>query len=192
MITLDIALQLWGGIFYLVAKIFLSQSEGIEVNRKLRRYGWITYVVGVPAWAIVLAIAQNWIALAVEVGAIPSMILGLVDHKPSWMQKAVKTFTYGLVGIGIFYSIYDFGGITALSQVLELGVTAGFLIGTYLLAKKNPNGWLWFILMNISMGTLMAMQDKWIFATLQGVSLGFAVYGFLKSKKNISRIIIKV
>jgi len=80
------------------------------------------------------------------------------------------------------YSIHDFGGITTLTQVLEIGVISGFLIGTYLLARKNPKGWLWFILMNLNMGTLMAIQEKWIFTGLQIISLYFVSLGFLKTK----------
>ena len=181
----DIFLQFWGGIFYLIAKIFLSKAEG-SPNTKLRTYGWTAYIAGVPAWIIILASTQNWIALAIEAGGVPSMILGLMDRKPIWMQKIAKVFVFCLVTIGISYSLYDFGGITAFSQILELGVTVGFLIGAYLLAKKDSNGWIWFILMNISMGTLMAMQEKWIFALLQGISIYFATYGFIRSKKIIS------
>jgi len=79
---------------------------------------------------------------------------------------------------------YDFGGITTISQVLEMGVMAGFLLGSYLLAKRNPIGWLWFMLMNGSMATLMAIQTKPILVVQQVVSLCFVIYGYLRARKN--------
>ncbi|GHV33784.1 hypothetical protein AGMMS4952_26050 [Spirochaetia bacterium] len=50
--------------------------------------------------------------------------------------------TYLMIVIGVSYSLYPFGGITAFSQVLEIGVTIGFLLGSFLLAKRRPSGWL--------------------------------------------------
>lgn len=47
-----------------------------------------------------------------------------------------------MIVIGVSYSLYPFGGITAFSQVLEIGVTIGFLLGSFLLAKRRPSGWL--------------------------------------------------
>ncbi|OGI59661.1 multidrug transporter [Candidatus Nomurabacteria bacterium RIFCSPHIGHO2_02_FULL_37_45] len=185
---MEILLQLWGGLFYLFAKIFLARAEG-EENSKWRTWGWITYLLGVPPWVIILALNQNWIAMALEAGGIPAIILGIIisvkqlEQAPRVIDKGTKIFTWILIIIGTMYSVYDFGGVTAFSQILELGVTVGFLLGTYLLAKKDGKGWLCFILMNVSMGTLMLIQEKWIFAILQAISICFVIYGFIKSKK---------
>jgi len=187
---LDIFLQVWGGAFYLLAKIFLSLAEG-EENSKWRVRGWIIYLFGVPPWVIVLAHNRNWIATAIEAGGVPAMILGIIIttrqlvHAPPMLDRITRVFVWGLMFIGVIYSVYDFGGITALSQILECGVTAGFLIGTYLLAKKDRRGWLCFMLMNTSMGTLMAMQEKWIFSILQAVSLHFVISGWRKSRRKL-------
>lgn len=92
-------------------------------------------------------------------------------------------FTYCAIASGVIYSLFDSGGITSLSHVLELGVMLGFLLGSYLLAKNNRSGWLFFMLMNGSMATLMLVQNKPLLAAQQLLSLCFVIYGFWKSKK---------
>src|SRR3989344_4935469 len=71
---MEILLQLWGGLFYLFAKIFLARAEG-EENSKWRTWGWITYLLGVPPWVIILALNQNWIAMALEAGCFTEIIM---------------------------------------------------------------------------------------------------------------------
>jgi hypothetical protein len=85
--------------------------------------------------------------------------------------------------LGIGYSLYDFGGITSASQLLEMAVTLGFLLGSYLLAKNNSSGWLFFMLMNGSMATLMYLQNKPLLAGQQLLSLCFVVYGYIMSQR---------
>ncbi len=188
-VILDIFLQLWGGVCYLLNKIFLSLAEG-RSDRKFKVLGWSVYLVGVPAWVVILVLKHNWIAAAIETGGVPAMLLGLVTallkggkQPPRWLEKIAGVFVYIFLIVGVVYSWYDFGGITAISQVLEMGVMAGFLLGSYLLARGKPTGWLWFMLMNASMGILMAMQYKPILAIQQLISLCFVVIGFIKSKK---------
>jgi nicotinamide riboside transporter PnuC len=71
-----------------------------------------------------------------------------------------------------------------LTQILEIGVMIGFLLGSYLLAKNRSRGWLFFMLMNVSMGSLMLLQDKPILAFQQAVSLCFVVYGYLIARRS--------
>ena len=98
-------------------------------------------------------------------------------------------FTYAFVVFGVCYSVYDYGGIASVSQLLEIGVMIGFLIGSYLLAKNNSYGWPFFILMNGSMGSLMLIQGKPILAAQQVASLCFVIYGFIVSIKTNHKII---
>jgi hypothetical protein len=185
---MEIFLQMWGGFFYLLAKIFLAHAEKAE-DSEWRMWGWIAYLLGVPPWVIILARNHNWIALMVEAGGVPAILLGILvavkqlERAPTKIVVGINIFVCGLVVVGIMRSMYDFGGITSLSQILECGVMVGFLFGTFLLAQRDRHGWLCFMLMNVSMGSLMAMQAKWIFATLQLVSLYFVSYGFIKAKK---------
>ncbi len=58
----------------------------------------------------------------------------------------------------------------------------GFLLGSYLLAKNNRKGWLFFMAMNMSMATLMLIQEKPLLSLQQMVSLSFVIYGFIASK----------
>jgi hypothetical protein len=149
------------------------------------------YLIGLPAWVILLIAKQNWIAAANEGGGAPALILGLViawkslDTVPKYIDWGIKIFTYGIVIIGTIYSLYIFNGITTISQILEIGVTVGFLLGSYFLAKKKPSGWIFMIIMLISMGSLMYIHGKMILIIQQIVSLFFAVNGFLKSMHKI-------
>jgi hypothetical protein len=187
---MDIALQIWGGASYLVNKIFFAVAEGKNQNvkRKFKLFGWAIYIFGVPAWVIILLGEQNWIAASIEAGGVPSMFLGLYtvykcsNPQNNLFDKVASFSTYGSITLGVSYSLIDYGGITSFSQVLEIGVMVGFLLGSYLLAKNNRRGWLFFMLMNGSMATLMLIQHKPLLAIQQLVSLGFVIYGFKASK----------
>lgn len=189
---MDIALQVWGGGFYLFNKVFFAIAEGKEqkLKRTLKLYGWAVYILGVPAWVILLLGEKNWIAASIEAGGVPSMFLGLYtvytcSSYPNRLFDKVASFsTYGAITLGLSYSLIDYGGITAFSQVLEMGVMVGFLLGSYLLAKNNRTGWMFFMLMNGSMATLMLIQHKPLLAVQQVISLSFVVYGFQASKKS--------
>ncbi len=185
---MDIFLQMWGGLFYLLAKVFLSYSEGKKDSR-FRMCGWLVYLLGLPPWIVILYQNRNWIFMVVELGGMPSMILGVVvamkgfEKISNLLDFSIKVFVGVLIVVGVAYSVYDFGGITALSQILEGGIMIGFLVGTYLLAKKDNRGWLFLILMNASCVVLMLIQSKLILAPSQVLSVGFGIWGFVRSRK---------
>ena len=192
---MDIILQIWGGLFYLTNKICFALAEGKEKNRKrqLKIIGWAIYILGVPAWVIILIIKHDWIAASIEAGGVPAMLFGLFNvyknsEKPTRFFDIIASFfTYSFILFGTSYSLYDYGGIVSISQLLEIGVMIGFLLGSYLLAKNKTYGWLFFMLMNGSMGTLMIIQNKPILALQQALSLCFVVYGLITAIK-FSRI----
>jgi hypothetical protein len=195
MLNIDLFLQIWGGIGYLLAKILLAYAEGVNNGRKWRIIGWVSYLAGIPAWVILLVSKNNWVVAAIDLGSIPSMILGLVT---TWKQDSkvnetfdivVKFSTLFMIILGISYSIYYFHGITTFSQILEILVTFGFLLGSYLLAKNNPAGWLLFALMCISMGILMLLQDKTLLVIQQGISLIVVIGGYIKAIQKSLKII---
>lgn len=186
---MDLMLQVWGGGFYLANKILFAFSEGkkSETRRRFKIAGWVVYLLGVPAWVMILLYKHDWIAASIEAGGIPSMLLGLftVYRRSETANKKLDytaaTCTYGSLIIGTGYSIYDYAGITSVSQILELGVMVGFLLGSYLLAKNNIKGWLFFMLMNGSMASLMLIQQKPLLSIQQVLSLCFVVYGLIVS-----------
>jgi len=189
---MDLILQIWGGSFYLINKICFALSEGKgnhHRKKNLKLFGWLIYILGVPAWVTILIIKHDWIAASIEAGGFPAMLFGLynvyTEHKkPNKSFDRITSFlTYGAILLGTGYSLYDYGGIVSVSQLLEFGVMLGFLLGTYLLAKNNMNGWLFFMLMNGSMGSLMLIQNKPILAFQQGMSFCFVVYGFIVASK---------
>ena len=196
---MDIFLQLWAGLFYLLNKIFFSiaEKQHTQLKRTLRMISWSVYLLGVPAWTIILIGKSNWIAASIQLAGVPAMLLGLynvINHtqkaKQQW-DTLVSLLTYLFIIIGLGYSINEYGGIISLSQFLEIGTMTGFLLGGYLLAKDNHYGWPCFMLMNASMGTLMLIQDKPILAIQQGISLCFVMYGFLSVLKNRGSITLK-
>lgn len=189
---MELFLQIWGGVLYLFNKIFLAQAEGQEDGRRWRISGWAVYLAGLPAWVIILVSHQDWIAAAIEAGGAPSMFLGLIvalkgmEEKPKTLEKGAQIVAYSILVLWVGYSLYDFGGITAFSQILEMGVMAGYLVGTWMLARQKPTGWLWFGVMTISMGSLMFMQAKPILGVQQVISLGFVIHGFRRSRRKFA------
>ncbi|OUR89466.1 hypothetical protein A9Q81_21700 [Gammaproteobacteria bacterium 42_54_T18] len=190
---MDLILQVWGGSFYLINKILLALSEGKYGNtqKNLKVTGWSIYILGVPAWVIILVGHNDWIAASIEVGGIPAMLLGLYNtyHDNQRPHKAFNCFvtlcTYSSLVLGFLYSLNIHGGITSITQVLEVSAMLGFLMGSYYMAKGNSYGWLFYMLMNLSMASLMFLQDKPILMTQQILSLCFVLYGFNKSQKII-------
>lgn len=195
--------QAIAGFGYLLQKILLFFAEGDKTlhGKRLRILGWSSYLIGLPMWMVVFFIEKNWILAFVEGGGLPSMLLGLllaVKEKPkkhTWeRQEEIKAdgglgyldwFAFSMTIIGIVFSIYYFGGFERLSQWLETSVSVGFLAGTYMLAKKNPKGWLWYILMNGSAGSLMYYQGYAFLTFQQGISLGFVLMAYRKARKAV-------
>lgn len=189
---MDLILQIWGGSFYLINKVLFALSEGKhgKTKKHLKTSGWSIYILGVPAWVIILVGHQDWIAASIEAGGIPAMLLGLYNtyHDNNRPHKAfnivVTLCTYSSLAFGLIYSLSIHGGITSISQILEVGVMFGFLMGSYFMAKNNASGWLFFMLMNLSMASLMFLQEKPILMAQQLLSLCFVIYGFNKTRKH--------
>ena len=186
---MNILLQIWGGGFYLGNKIFLALSEGRAIDHAFRRWGWACYLIGLPAWVIIFLLERNWIMAAIEFGSVPSMIYGLLValHGKERAQTSIFAslsvwFAYALIPFGVGYSLYDYGGLVSLTQMLEICAVVGFLSGTYLLAKGARTGWLLFMLMNASVAALMYVQSNFIVAIQQLVSLAFVVLGYRRSQ----------
>jgi len=182
-------LQWWGGIGYLISKIFIVRSEFPGNGRTSRLIGWFAYLVGMPAWIILLLSRQNWIASAVEIAGIPSVILGIVltwkqNNNPNkYVDWSIRVFIALVILLGVVSSIYTFGGIKTFSQVLEILIIFGILISNYLLARKNPFGWLTFTLGLTSTSILMYIQNKPILCIQQLVSLIPVIIGFIVCMK---------
>ncbi len=190
--NMDLFLQTWGGGMYLLNKMFLAIAEGKQSawKRNIKIIGWIVYILGVPAWVILLALKNDWIAASIEFGGVPAMLFGLYTvytdtTQPNKLFDTVTSlFTIGSIIIGVALSVYTHHGITSLHQLLELGVMIGFLLGSYFMAKGRQYGWIFFMIMNASMGTLMLLQHKPILANQQLVSLCFVLYGYTMAVKN--------
>jgi len=188
---MSLVFQIWGGAFYLSNKILfaLAQGRGEETKRRLLIAGWTVYILGVPAWIVILVLGRNWIAASIEAGGVPAMLFGLynVYHRVKTPSRRgdllAASFTYASLALGVGYSLWERGGLTSLSQFLEIGVMIGFLMGSYLLAKDNPRGWLFFMLMNGSMAALMLMQGNPILSVQQLISLTFVIYGYVTATR---------
>jgi len=192
---MDIVLQIWGGGFYLANKILLAIAEGKSQSSKrvFKLAGWAIYILGVPAWVIILVTKQNWIAASIEIGGVPSMVLGLYgvyaksEVSPKRLIFFAQSVTYTSLILGVGYSMSEYGGINSVTQLLEIGVMIGFLLGSYFLARHRSIGWLFFMLMNGCMAALMLIQGKPILSIQQLCSLYFVIYGFVVAKKVTKR-----
>jgi len=177
---METILQLWGGASYLLNKICFSRAErstSLEMNRTWRLRSWGIYLAGLPAWVTVFVTEHNWIAATVESGGAPAMAIGFIialrghGNEPRWLDRLAR---FSVV-IGLGASLHEFGGITTLGQVFELAIAAGFLMGTYLMAKDNIRGYFWLMLGNVSCAALMGLQGYWILSAQQLVSLIFVI-----------------
>lgn len=185
---IEISLQAWGGLFYLINKVCFSLSERSKTFNERRMWrirSWIVYLAGLPAWVMVFISERNWIAAGVESGGAPAMLVGLIiawrgqGTGPRWLDHISKAG----VSIGLTLSVYEFGGVTTLNQFLELGIAAGFLMGTYLMAKENAQGYFWLMLGNVSCASLMGLEGFYILMIQQLVSLIFVTDAFLIRRK---------
>ena len=169
-----------------------SEGKTAIIKRRFKIIGWIIYILGVPAWVIILSLKKDWIAASIEFGGLPAMLFGLYNiyknskYPNKHLDIIASLFTCASIILGGGVSLYSHHGITSMSQILELGVMIGFLLGSYFMAKNKSYGWIFFMLMNVSMGTLMLIQHKPILSIQQFVSLIFVIYGYwvaIKSKK---------
>jgi hypothetical protein len=184
-------LQIWGGLFSLLNKVCFSRAERNEgeLKRKWRISAWVSLLVSHPSWIIINFLERNWIVVAVIFGVIPSVIVGLIisvrgrGHEPKWLDYIARIAAV----FGIAYSIYDFGGITTINQMLELGVAVGLLAGTYLLAKQLAIGYLFFALLNISSMALMGIQGYYWLMFQQFISLYFVADAYFVYRRRTTR-----
>lgn len=173
-------LEVWGGASYLVNKVCFSRAERSADSRSKRLWrirSWAIYLAGLPAWVTVLFKEHNWIAGAVEAGGAPAMVTGLIiacrgrGREPRWLDGVARVS----VVMGLALSCWEFGGIRTLTQVLELGIAAGFLLGTYLTARESIQGYFWLMLGNVTCAGLMLLEGYFILCAQQLISLVFVI-----------------
>jgi hypothetical protein len=186
---LTIFLQIWGGLFYTINKVFFSQAERSKTpdnKRKWQIRSWAVYLIGVPAWVTLFIMEHDWIAAAIETGVIPAMIMGLVIAWRGGGGKQPKILDYiarGFIVVGTVLSFQDAGGLNSVTQFLEIGIALAFLVGTYLLARNNAQGYLWIFSGNFVCATLMYMQDLHILAFQQIFSVFFIFDAYRTQRK---------
>jgi len=189
---LNFLLQTWGGTFYLLNKLFFAKAERAVNQRhqeKWRLWAWSVYLFGVPPWVFIFISERNWIAAAVESSGVPSMLLGLTAawqghsgvQESVWLDRLAKLTI--MIGLGL--SFYDFGGLTTLNQFLELGIAAGFLMGTYFLAQNKPQGYFWLMVGNISAALLMMRQGYFLLMMQQSISLIIVIDAYLAQYRKV-------
>ena len=174
----NIFLQITGGLFYFSNKLFFAAAERTKNKYKKQQWrtaAWIVYLLGVSPWVIIFISEHNWIAAAIESSGVPAMLMGLVNvwrkENNSSLSRWLDILSKIMIITGLGISLFDFGGITALNQIIELGIAAGFLFGTYFLAKSSSFGYIWLLVGNISAALLMMRQGYYILMYQQLISM---------------------
>jgi hypothetical protein len=171
-----LTLQIVGGTLYLLNKVFLNLMErrrgNVEQFWLFRKLTWAVYLLGLPPIVAIFFIERDWIFGLVELGGAPAMLCGLIaafnrKSAPKWLDR----LAIAAVPVGFTLSVWDFGGITTLTQFLEILGSAGFLVGTYLLAKDRQSGYYWFLIMNVTTGVLLGIQGYYLFIPQQALSI---------------------
>lgn len=189
-------LEWLGGGFFLLNKIFLSCSEhatytgNMPLWRRWRIASWVAYMIGLPMIVAVFANQHDYIVAFVEASGFPAMILGLLMslkgvasyRAPRLLQSAALLCTVA----GIVVSFYHFKTLTKPTQLLEIILTIGYLIGTLQLAHNRRSGYLWFVVMHLSCGWLAFVQGMMVLFWLQIASLGFIAHAYLMSRQQSS------
>jgi len=180
-------LQIWGGVFSLLNKVGFCFTERTGGSAKYwwRVTAWASEIISSPMWYIIFFLERNWIAFGLEIGNAPSLIMGLVaalrgfEKTPRWLTWVAGGAAFG----GTLYSITHL--TPNLHQVLEVGLVAGFLIGTFFLGRQKPRaGYPWYMLMNLSTAALMGTEGYPLLALQQLVCLGFVVDAYLSARRN--------
>lgn len=176
---MSLFLQIWAAITTVLNKVFLA--KGGPNRQRWMVLGWVMFLLAIPTWLITFIQHRNWIAAALEVGGVPAAVLGLQKARKGQVallwQRGVDIFTGLMVAIGLSYSLYDRGGITSITQLLEMAAVAGYLVGANQMSKERRSGWYWFGVMNGATALLMIVQAKWGMAAAQFVSLLFVFRG---------------
>lgn len=185
-----LALQLVGGTLYLLNKMFLDSMERARLRSERmfwlwRKLAWAVYLLGLPPIVAIFFRERNWLFGSIELGGAPSMLCGLIaafaaKKAPAWLDR----IALAAIPIGLGLSLYDFGGLRTFNQGLEVAGSAGFLIGTYLLAKDDERGYWWFMLMNLSTGWLLYREGYPLFVPQQALSVVFIVDAYRVRRRN--------
>jgi hypothetical protein len=189
---INFLLQLWGGTFYLLNKLYFSKAEraaNMRYQQKWRLWAWSSYLIGLPPWVFIFISERNWIAAAVESSGVPAMLIGMSTalqgntqlHGYVWFDHFAKL----AITIGLGLSFYDFGGLVSLNQFMELGIAAGFLMGTYLLARARPQGYFWLMIGNISAALLMMRQGYFFLMIQQIISFILVTDAYRVKKRKV-------
>lgn len=185
-------LATWGGWFYFFNKLAFVLGEGIHRSEGrwaepylplFEQAAWFLYLVGLPAWVVLLWYREDFIVSFIEMAGAPSMLYGLFVSL-GWMQKnttrerlmniicVVGTF----LGIGVSFRLL--GIMTRDDQWLEVALSVGFLTGLYLRSHGSARGYLFFAFMNLSNTALMYRQGHEYLALQQFVSLIFMIVAY--------------
>ena len=101
------------------------------------------------------------------------------DGVPFWLDALA--LVSAIIGIGV--SFYAHGIMVQQTQYYELGLSIGFLVGTILLAKEIPEGYLSYMLVVSSNLFLLFAVQKWFFFTQQIISMGFVIDAYIMARR---------
>ncbi len=188
-------LQLAAGGFYFLNKAFLLSKLIVRDSKKRLQniLASVIYPFGLPFWIIIFNLEKDYIALSLEAGGIFSMILGIYtsikgkSQKTKIFEKGCLVITILFILFGAIESINEYGGIKTLTQILEISIVTGFLVGTYYMAIQSKKVYFYFMFMNLSCATLMLIQGNPLLFWFQLASLVWMGMGYIITKKEINQ-----
>ena len=188
-------MEVVGAVLYLLNKIFflLREIAGSKGDQDAVTFwkisAWIAGLTGLPFVTYVLISERDWIFGWLELGVAPSMFVGLILAY-SGSKKKVPVFVdrvvYVAIAVGLVCSLWDFGGLTETTQLLEMVAVVSFWLGSWQLAKDSPNGYLTYLPMFAAAGSLLYLQEHYWFARQQIASaiIVFAAYILARNRKD--------
>lgn len=177
-------LEILGSVCYLANKGLLVISEK---NVRLRRAAWIVYMMGVPAFTVLLYLKEAYVLSTLELmsGLVAAYLLCRTFGKlleVMWLTGVliICGLAFGITGLANF-NVHGFD--ETMPYIEGLGALF-FLAGTLFHGFKKPlRGWIAYLVVHICSCGVMYLSALYVGAGVQVISAGFALWGIHKAIK---------
>jgi len=159
-------------VCFLIREVMEARGN-MDAARRWKMAAWTFSLLGLPFVSWIFFHERDWIFGWLELGTGPSMVFGLAfswRNKGEKVPKRIDRIVWITFAGGVAFSAYDFGTLMSINQGLEIFSVVVFFLGTRLLAKDDRNGYLWYLCMFFSAGSILLRQGHDFFAYQQVAS----------------------